>query len=109
MARVLEEWEQDLVRVVGDQLMRDIVADNRKGSMRANPATAKVTVEGAATVNNEQPSTKGWYEPAQIKDWKAPGIAIVDRLCDMQDQVDRAARARELAQVAAALQKDKQE
>jgi hypothetical protein len=88
--------------------MQDIVADNRRSAVRPTSVLPTVRVDGAVQVA-PQPSTNGWYEPARIKDWKAPGIDIVDRLCDLQDQIDRAARARELGQAAAALQKGKQE
>ena len=104
----LPEWQLEMARVVDTKLVREIVADNQRAAQRPASILPTVRVDGAVQVA-PQPSTNGWYEPARIKDWKAPGIDIVDRLCDLQDQIDRAARARELGQVAATLQKGKQE
>ena len=32
---------------------------------------------------------RGWVEPAPLKDWKPPGIAVIDRMLDQQDALDR--------------------
>jgi hypothetical protein len=101
-----EEWVNDMTRVVGDQLMADIVRDNQRAAQR--PALPTVKVEGAAPVATA-PSNNGWVTPPSVKDWRAPGIDIIDRMVDAQDAIDRAARVRELGQVASALQKGKQE
>jgi hypothetical protein len=44
--------------------------------------------------------------PPQVKDWKPPGLEIMDALVDQQDRIDKAARVKELAE-AARLLKDR--
>jgi hypothetical protein len=56
-----------------------------------------VNVVGAGTV---EPKTGGWREAPQIKDWKPPGLDMMDRLVDQQDMIDRATRVRELTEAA---------
>jgi hypothetical protein len=42
----------------------------------------------------------GWQESPQIRDWRPPGEAAMNRLMNQQDALDRAARAKELAEAA---------
>ena len=105
----LPEWQLEMARVVDTKLVREIVADNQRATQRPASILPTVRVDGAVQVA-PTPSKNGWIDAPSLRDWKGPpGIAIVDRLCDVQDQVDRAQRARELGQVAATLQKGKQE
>jgi hypothetical protein len=90
--------------------MRDIAQDFR--SYKPGPSsTATVTVQGAGvvTTGNDGPKHGGWREAPQIKDWKPPGLETMDRMMDQADLIDRAARARELAEAAVLLRplKDK--
>jgi hypothetical protein len=103
----LEEWQRDLIANVGDKLIADIVADNRSrpstgGSMIPN----KVTVVGAGRVidgDDVKRGTTGWQPAPSIDNWKPPGLEAMDRMMDQQDAIDRAARARELAEAAAVI------
>jgi hypothetical protein len=67
-----------------DRLMRDIVADQRRGV--AEPSSL------AATPNAPAPAVRGtgWVDPAPLA--PPPGVAIMDRMLDAQDARDRAAR-----------------
>jgi hypothetical protein len=105
----LEEWQMDLVRNVGTDLVRDIVNDFR--SYNPHPAqdpNAKVTVQGAGRVvtGDDGPAHRpldrsGWQEPPKVDSWRPPGVDICDELMDQQDRIDKAQRIRELAEAAA--------
>jgi hypothetical protein len=107
--RRLEEWQQDLVRNVGTDLVRDIVSDFR--SYNPHPTqdpSAKVSAQGAgrAVTGDVGPAHRpmdrsGWQEPPKIDAWRPPGVEIMDQMMDQQDAVDRAARVRELTDAAA--------
>jgi hypothetical protein len=110
MARVLQEWEKALVDCVGDDLMRAIVKDNQRAAQRPAPMMPTVRVDGAVQVaTTPQPSTNGWYEPQKIDSWRPPGEHAFNQLMDHRDAIDRAARARELSEVAAQLSRAKDE
>jgi hypothetical protein len=104
------EWVNDLRRVADDKLVKQIAEDfrNYNPSPRSSlspPATVQVVGAGRVVGGDEaQPvagTGSGWADSPQIKDWRAPGIDYVDAMCDAQDRVDRAARARELIEAAA--------
>jgi hypothetical protein len=99
----LPEWQRDMMRAVDDKTIRAIVKDHCRSAPAAPPA--KVFVQGAGPVAGPIPSKNGWVDAPSIKNWKAPGSDIIDRLVDVQDAIDRAARARELAEVARSLAK----
>jgi hypothetical protein len=100
----IPEWQRDMARAVGDDVVRSIVEDFRSGPSSGGPA-ANVSVVGAGTVvtGNDGVAHGGWREPPSIDQWRAPGINLIDRIVDVQDAIDRAARARELAEAAALL------
>jgi hypothetical protein len=101
---------RDCVNVVDDKLMRSIVDDFRRGPPPPGPTLPKVSVQGAGVVKDVDPGPKyrpyqeaqggGWVKPPQVDDWRAPGLREMDRMMDQQDAIDRAARARELAEAA---------
>jgi hypothetical protein len=103
------EWVKDLRRVVGDKLMKDIVDDFRSynpapRSTLSPPATVQIQGAGRVVGGSDGPVAStgtGWADSPQIKDWKAPGLEIMDRMMDQQDALDKAERIRQLAQATA--------
>jgi hypothetical protein len=82
-----------------DRLIADIVEDSRRGAAATRSETAMVRVASAGTVvdgETQQRRGSGWYEPRSTDGWRAPGIDIVDQLCDAQDRVDKAELVRKL-------------
>jgi hypothetical protein len=73
--------------------MKDIVADSRRGDIHAR---ASVIPQPKATSQQtaEPQNRSGWVDPPKIK--PPEGVALVDALCDMQDKLDAAARARQM-------------
>jgi hypothetical protein len=69
---------------VPDDLIRDIVADSRKGISQS--ASMISTSERAEPPRR----TNGWIEAKPLA--PPPGIALVDRLCEAQDARDRRRR-----------------
>jgi hypothetical protein len=105
MANQLPEWMRDCVSVVDDKLMRQIVEDFKRGPAAPGPTLPKVNVVGAGTVVDGGDGAKhtphrGWSEPPKVDNWKPPGLSVMDAMMDQQDAIDRAARARELAEAA---------
>jgi hypothetical protein len=103
------QWIRDMQSAVDTKLMQDIVSDFRNYSPtpKADP-TAKVVPQGAGRVVTgddgaaHRPLDKsGWQEPPKVDSWRPPGVEIMDQMMDQQDAIDRAARARELAEAAA--------
>ena len=73
--RRLPEWQQEMVDCVGDDLIQQIVRDNKKS----------VSLPGAPA---ESPKGSGWVEEVPLK--PPPGVAVLDQLMDEQDRRDRA-------------------
>jgi hypothetical protein len=100
--RRLEEYERDLINTVPDSLVRSLVEDARAHNVilsRGGTAPAKDNQEPP------RPRGTGWVDAPSTSKWQAEaGIAAVDRLCDAQDRIDKAARIRELAETARHLQ-----
>jgi hypothetical protein len=100
--RRLEEWELDLIKAVPGDVLRGLAEDARAHSVILSRGGTS-----AAKDNNEvpRPNTHGWVEAPSTSKWQADsGIAAVDRLCDAQDKIDRAARIKELAEASRHLQ-----
>ena len=98
------EWVKDLRRTVGDDLMRQIVEDNRNRPSSGGSHIPTVKVLGAGNVvtgtdgaAHTPAHSHGWTEPPRTENWRAPGIDIIDRLVDQQDERDLEARCREQA------------
>jgi hypothetical protein len=89
---------------VPDRLVADLVNDFRNYSptpRSAGPA-ATVRVSGAGTVvdGGDGAKHRGWQDAPKVDDWRAPGIDVIDQLCEAQDRADRAALVRKLDEVA---------
>jgi hypothetical protein len=100
--RRLEEWELDLIRAVPGDVLRGLAEDARAHSVILSRGGTSATKH-----DNEvpRPNTHGWVEAPSTSKWQADaGIAAVDRLCDAQDKIDRAARIKELAEASRHLQ-----
>jgi hypothetical protein len=79
-----EEWEQEMVRAISNSLIRDIVADSRRG-----PA-APSSLASPAQSEKPRPPSGG---TAEIK--SPPGIDTIDRMCAEQDRAAKAAAVRQ--------------
>lgn len=89
----LPEWQKEMARVVGDDLVREIVRDHRRG--RPEPSS----LAGSAKPAHE-PVYKGG--PVERPLGPPPGVALCDALMDVQDKLDRAARAEQFAKAGVA-------
>ena len=81
--RGLTVTQLKMLNAVPDNVLRDIVADSRKG---ISQSTSLIPTERSEPTRR----TNGWVEPRPLS--PPPGIALVDRLCDAQDAKDRAQR-----------------
>jgi hypothetical protein len=86
--RGLEPWQLAAMRAVPVDLVRDLVADSRRGPSQPSSMVTKPEAPAA-------PKGNGWAEPTPLG--PPPGVALIDRMVDVQDGIDRAARERELA------------
>jgi hypothetical protein len=86
-----DDWVRRSRRVCDDQLMKDIVGDSRRGDIHAR---ASVIPQKTNQTAEPPRSENGWVDPPKIK--PPEGVALVDKLVDMQDKLDAAARARQL-------------
>jgi hypothetical protein len=85
-----EDWATRSQGVCDDQLMADIVNDNRGG-----PSTYSSPLPKAASQQTTEPQDgSGWRDAPAIK--PPEGVALVDKLVDMQDRLDAVARAHQM-------------
>jgi hypothetical protein len=85
----------DLVRNAGDDEVRAIVAEQRRG---ITPPSSMVTPNAPAAP--VQRGSAGWRDPAPLE---VPGLKYVDDLCIAQDARDRLANAARMADTVDAL------
>jgi hypothetical protein len=104
----LPEYMRDLVEAVPTDLVKQIAEDFRSYNPAPRsltpPATATPIDAGRVVTGGDAPVAStgtGWADSPQIKDWKAPGLSIMDRMMDQQDAIDRAERIRQLAEASA--------
>jgi hypothetical protein len=103
MPQPMPEWQRDMVRAVGDDLVRDLVKDFFRGppqrsDPRAPQPMAKPQGEPMLTPSQAMSQGSGWVEPAPLT--SPPGVKLCDQLVDVQDVIDRAERKRLLSGVA---------
>jgi len=91
-AKGMPEWQLEASRAVDTDMVRDLVADSRRGPIHR---PSSIMPEGA----NAKPAAKGngWVTPPQVGDWYPPGERFMNQMMDAQDARDRAELARELA------------
>jgi hypothetical protein len=115
MAEKMQPWMKAAIAVAGDDVLRDIVNDNRNPPRPAAPPS-NVVPQGAGKVQTfdvgpayrpidpslrqppkeEAPAERsGWRDQQALK--PPDGVALVDQLCDQQDLADFEARCREQA------------
>jgi hypothetical protein len=82
---------------VETSVLRGIVADNRQPVHPVDPA-GSVGVPAAPRVTTGNDGA-GWQQTPSIENWKPDGLAIMDRMMDQQDALDRAERARAIAKL----------
>ena len=106
MADRLPQYMADLANAVPTDVVKSLVSDFRRGPASLGGSTATVQVVGAGRVidgddvKRGTTSQNGWVEAPSTSNWKPPGLSIMDAMMDQQDAIDRAARARELAEAA---------
>jgi hypothetical protein len=85
----------EMSRAVGTDLIGAIVRDHVG---RPSPVQPRGMLPEAPRDSNHASrppvGTNGWIEPPSINDWRPPGLAVMDRMMDAQDALDRAERAR---------------
>jgi hypothetical protein len=89
-----DDWIRRARRVADDDLLRQIVEDNRA------PLTPRSAIPPTqAKAEAPKPYRYGWTDAAPLP--RPEGIEHVDALVDAQDAVDKAERVRKLAQTEA--------
>jgi len=88
-----DDWIKRSLGACPDDLMKQIVEDNRRGG--DIHGRASVIPQPKAQQTAEPPrSNNGWVEPAKLR--PPEGVALVDSLVDAQDRRDAIARAHEM-------------
>jgi hypothetical protein len=95
-----QEWELDAERAVPTSLIRDIVSDAYRGI-----AQSTSMIPDRQRSQDRPRAASGGTVPIQ----PPPGINYIDRMCEAQDRIDRAAAARVRVDIelAEAMMKDK--
>lgn len=91
----IEPWQLEAQRAVGTDVIRDLVKDNRGGPAQRSSIIPQSRQEREAP----RPNTNGWIEPRPLA--PQPGAALIDRIVDAQDKIDRAELERKLRDVSA--------
>jgi hypothetical protein len=87
-----DDWLRRSLKACGNDVMRDIVGDSRRGDIHARASV--IPTPKATSQQSETPADRsGWRDAPAIK--PPEGVAIIDKLVDMQDKLDAAARARQ--------------
>ena len=86
------DWAQRSQGACDNATMKAIIEDNRRGGDIHGRASAGPPPKAAS--QPEPQNRTGWVDPPKIR--PPEGIEQVDRLVDMQDKLDAAARARQL-------------
>jgi len=90
-ARGIEPWQLEMMNAVGDGLVRDLVNDFKHG-----PAQRSSLADDPGKPSRPRATAVPVASPLAAP----PGIGLVDKLVELQDRIDRADRARELAKAA---------
>ena len=111
----LPEWQRDLIKTCPDDLMKNIVADNRSRPSSGGSMIPTVSLIGAGKVSTPdigpkyRPYQEPAPEPADRSGWrdtpalKQPdGLQHIDRMLDEEDRIWRGQRIKELAGASAA-------
>ena len=86
-----DDWTKRSREACPDDLMKQIVEDNRRGGDIHGRASV---IPKASQQTAEPQDRSGWHDPVPLR--SPEGIELVDRLVDQQDRIDAAARARQL-------------
>jgi hypothetical protein len=84
--RLLPEWARDMIAVCGDDLMKAIVEDQRRGVSPPSGLTPQAP-GGDKVVPVDTENRSGWRQSPPLA--QPPGIDHVDRLCQQADLADR--------------------
>jgi hypothetical protein len=77
-----------------DDLMKQIVADNRGGPSTYSSPLPKPKATSQQSEAPQKPYTHGWVDPPKIR--PPDGVSICDAMMDQQDRRDAIARAHEM-------------
>ena len=88
------DWLHRARSVCNDKLMADIVNDNRTGPSTYSSPIATPQAKRQPSEEPQKPYTHGWVDPTPLR--QPEGLEHVDRLVDMQDKIDAAARAQQM-------------
>jgi hypothetical protein len=90
-----DSWVRRSLGACNNDLMRQIVEDNRRGGDIHGRASV-IPQKAKAKEQSEEPprSQNGWVDPPKIR--PPEGVALVDKLVDQQDRRDAIARAHEM-------------
>ena len=89
-----EDWATRSQGACPDDLMKQIVEDNRRGGDIHGRASVIPQPKATSQQTAEPQDRSGWRDPVPLR--SPEGIELVDRLVDMQDKLDAAVRARQL-------------
>jgi hypothetical protein len=88
-----DDWLRRSLKACGNDVMRDIVGDSRRGDIHAR-APMIPTPKAKGQQSEEPQDRSGWRDPVPLR--SPEGIELVDRLVDQQDRIDAAARAHQM-------------
>jgi hypothetical protein len=83
-------WAQRAAKAVPTDLLRDIVADSRRGPTAPSSMISKPEAQAAPAIGK-----RGWIDAVPLPS-SPPGMRIIDRMMDQQDRMDRADLERKL-------------
>jgi hypothetical protein len=89
--RGIPEWQLEMANAVGDDLLRDLVADSKRNSQPSSIA-AKPKVE-------EPP--RGSWGTGSVPLSQPPGVDLIDRMVKVQDALNAAQKVQELSSLLA--------
>lgn len=85
----------EMSRAVGTDLIGDIVRDHIGRPSPVRPSGMLPEPGTSVTRSRPQIGKGGWIDPPTVRDWRPPGLAVMDRMMDQQDALDRAERAQQ--------------
>ena len=116
MAEKMQPWMKAAIAVAGDDVLRDIVNDNRSPPRPAAPPS-NVSIMGAGRVqefdvgpkyrpykpppedDNATTERPGWRDATPLR--PPEGLRYIDAMCDEEDRRFRAQRVKEMVEAAA--------
>ena len=82
----------EMSRAVGTDVLNDIRRDHIGRPSPVQPSG--MLPEPRTSMTRPPVGQNGWIDPPSVRDWRPPGLAVMDRMLDQQDALDRAERTR---------------